>query len=125
MKTTTLITKNSFKLISYSIIGAICLHLTACRSRQTHPLAETINQQMVRIDGGELVQDAYDTGYYRYSPQDNPNNAQHSDSGLSHKSVRGGSFSYDADESQNYRRDFASQSIIMSDMGLRLAKDSE
>lgn len=72
---------------------------------------------------GEFVQDAFDDGFYRFSPADNPNNAKHSDSGLSHKSVRGGSFSYGADESENFRRDFASQSIIMSDMGLRLAKD--
>ncbi|GAL17320.1 uncharacterized conserved protein [Vibrio maritimus] len=72
---------------------------------------------------GEFVQDAFDDGFYRLSPVENPNNAKHSDSGLSHKSVRGGSFAYDADESENFRRDFASQSIIMSDMGLRLAKD--
>ncbi|NUW74749.1 SUMF1/EgtB/PvdO family nonheme iron enzyme [Vibrio mediterranei] len=72
---------------------------------------------------GEFVQDAFDDGFYHFSPVNNPNNAKHSDSGLSHKSVRGGSFSYDANESENFRRDFASQSIIMSDMGLRLAKD--
>ncbi|MFA0173452.1 sulfatase, partial [Vibrio splendidus] len=44
--------------------------------------------------------------------------------GLSHKSVRGGSFAYDENESESYRRDFASQSITMSDMGLRLVKDT-
>ncbi len=72
---------------------------------------------------GEFVIDAFDDTYYRYAPSDNPNNAKHSDIGLSHKSVRGGSFAYDSDESESYRRDFASQSITMSDMGLRLVKD--
>ena len=72
---------------------------------------------------GEFVIDAFDDTYYRYAPSDNPNNAKHSDIGLSHKSVRGGSFAYDRDESESYRRDFASQSITMSDMGLRLVKD--
>ncbi|UPW16718.1 formylglycine-generating enzyme family protein [Agarivorans sp. TSD2052] len=72
---------------------------------------------------GEFVIDAFDDNYYRYGPNSNPNNAQESDINLSHKSVRGGSFSYSADQSENFRRDFASQSIIMSDMGLRLAKD--
>ena len=74
---------------------------------------------------GEFVSDAYDDNFYRYSPQDNPTNAREEASGLAHKSVRGSSFSYDADESENYRRDFASQSIIMSDMGLRLVKDAK
>lgn len=73
---------------------------------------------------GEFVIDAFDDTYYRYAPSDNPNNAKHSDIGLSHKSVRGGSFAYDSDESESYRRDFASQSITMSDMGLRLVKDN-
>ena len=74
---------------------------------------------------GEFVIDAFDDTYYRFGPTDNPNNAKHSDINLSHKSVRGGSFAYDANESESYRRDFASQSIIMSDMGLRLVKDSQ
>lgn len=72
---------------------------------------------------GEFVIDAFDDTFYRFGTTDNPNNAQDSDIGLAHKSVRGGSFAYDADESENYRRDFASQSITMSDMGLRLVKD--
>ncbi len=72
---------------------------------------------------GEFVMDAFDDTFYRWGGNDNPNNQQHSDSGLAHKSVRGGSFAYDAEQSENFRRDFASQSIIMSDMGLRLAKD--
>ncbi|MDN3683035.1 SUMF1/EgtB/PvdO family nonheme iron enzyme [Vibrio tapetis subsp. quintayensis] len=73
---------------------------------------------------GEFVIDAFEDTYYRFGPTDNPNNAKDSDINLSHKSVRGGSFAYDASESENYRRDFASQSIIMSDMGLRLVKDA-
>jgi formylglycine-generating enzyme required for sulfatase activity len=73
---------------------------------------------------GEFVIDAFDDTYYRFGPIDNPNNAKHSDINLSHKSVRGGSFAYDFDESENYRRDFASQSITMSDMGLRLVKEA-
>ena len=72
---------------------------------------------------GEFVSDAYDDNFYRYSPQDNPTNSRQEASGLAHKSVRGSSFSYNAKESENYRRDFASQSIIMSDIGLRLVKD--
>ncbi|PMK01156.1 SUMF1/EgtB/PvdO family nonheme iron enzyme [Vibrio sp. 10N.261.55.A7] len=72
---------------------------------------------------GEFVIDAFDDTYYRFGPTDNPVNAKHSDINLSHKSVRGGSFAYDTDESESFRRDFASQSIIMSDMGLRLVKD--
>ncbi|PSW10733.1 sulfatase [Photobacterium sanctipauli] len=73
---------------------------------------------------GEFVIDAFDAGYYRYAPSNNPNNAQDTDIGLAHKSVRGGSFAYDANESENFRRDFASQSILMSDMGLRLVRDA-
>ncbi|MEC6830206.1 SUMF1/EgtB/PvdO family nonheme iron enzyme [Photobacterium toruni] len=72
---------------------------------------------------GEFVSDAYDDNFYRYSPQDNPTNIRQEASGLAYKSVRGSSFSYDEKESQSYRRDFASQSIIMSDIGLRLVKD--
>ncbi|WP_408684580.1 formylglycine-generating enzyme family protein [Vibrio sp. TBV020] len=72
---------------------------------------------------GEFVSDAFDDTYYRYGETNNPNNAQDTDIGLAHKSVRGGSFAYSPDESQNFRRDFASQSITMSDMGLRLVKD--
>ncbi|WP_425439657.1 formylglycine-generating enzyme family protein [Photobacterium proteolyticum] len=74
---------------------------------------------------GEFVIDAFDENFYRYGPTDNPNNAKETDIGLAHKSVRGGSFSYDADESENFRRDFASQSVIMSDMGLRLVRDAD
>ncbi|HHF2903953.1 TPA: formylglycine-generating enzyme family protein [Vibrio diabolicus] len=72
---------------------------------------------------GEFVIDAFDEGYYKTAPSDNPVNAKEEKESLAHKSVRGGSFAYNADESENYRRDFASQSVIMSDMGLRLAKD--
>lgn len=72
---------------------------------------------------GEFVLDAFDDTYYRFGPTDNPVNEQETSVHLAHKSVRGGSFAYSADLSENYRRDFASQSIIMSDMGLRLAKD--
>lgn len=74
---------------------------------------------------GEFVIDAYDDTYYRYGETDNPANIQDTNVGLAHKSVRGGSFAYSANESENYRRDFASQSIIMSDIGLRLAKDAQ
>lgn len=74
---------------------------------------------------GEFVIDAFDSNYYPNSPTNNPNNAEDTDIGLAHKSVRGASFSYNADESQNYRRDFASQSVLMSDMGLRLVKDAD
>ncbi|WP_227006623.1 formylglycine-generating enzyme family protein [Shewanella donghaensis] len=73
---------------------------------------------------GEFVIDQFDERFYRVSPKENPSNAQHSDINLTHKTTRGGSFAYDADESENYRRDFASQSILMSDLGLRLARDA-
>lgn len=73
---------------------------------------------------GEFVIDQFDERFYRVSPKNNPSNAQDSDINLTHKTTRGGSFAYDEDESENYRRDFASQSILMSDLGLRLAKDA-
>ncbi|WP_240038529.1 formylglycine-generating enzyme family protein [Aeromonas sobria] len=73
---------------------------------------------------GEFVSDAYEETFYRHSPQDNPNNAQQSKIHLAHKSVRGGSYSYEAELSENYRRDFASQSVMMADMGLRLVRDA-
>ncbi|MPW35845.1 SUMF1/EgtB/PvdO family nonheme iron enzyme [Vibrio sp. B1Z05] len=73
---------------------------------------------------GEFTIDAFEETYYRNSPQDNPNNAQHTDIKLAHKSVRGGSFAYSAEQSENFRRDFASQSITMSDMGLRLVRSA-
>ncbi|PKF62515.1 sulfatase [Psychromonas sp. psych-6C06] len=72
---------------------------------------------------GEFVIDQFDENFYKNSPLNNPNNAQHSDINLTHKTTRGGSFAYGEDESENFRRDFASQSILMSDLGLRLAKD--
>lgn len=74
---------------------------------------------------GEFVIDKFDERFYLVSPKHNPNNAEHSDINLTHKTTRGGSFDYDADESENFRRDFASQSILMSDLGLRLAKDAK
>ncbi|MEH6453148.1 MAG: SUMF1/EgtB/PvdO family nonheme iron enzyme [Psychromonas sp.] len=74
---------------------------------------------------GEFVVDQFDERFYQVSPQHNPNNAKHSDINLMHKATRGGSFAYDENESENFRRDFASQSILMSDLGLRLAKDAK
>ncbi|HDO1317485.1 formylglycine-generating enzyme family protein [Aeromonas veronii] len=73
---------------------------------------------------GEFVADAYEETFYRHSPQENPNNAQESKSHLAHKSVRGGSYAYEAELSENFRRDFASQSVMMADMGLRLVRDA-
>lgn len=73
---------------------------------------------------GEFVIDQFDERFYQRSPKHNPSNAQHSEINLTHKTTRGGSFDYDADESENFRRDFASQSILMSDLGLRLVKDA-
>ncbi|MGC9403469.1 formylglycine-generating enzyme family protein [Vibrio genomosp. F10] len=94
---------------------------------RAHPVGQKMPNELGLYDMtgnvGEFVIDAFDDTFYRFGPTDNPNNAHHSDVHLSHKSVRGGSFAYDATLSENYRRDFASQSIIMSDMGLRLAKD--
>lgn len=74
---------------------------------------------------GEFVIDAFDDTFYRFGPTDNPSNQKDSAVHLAHKSVRGGSFAYEAERSENFRRDFASQSIIMSDMGLRLVKDAD
>lgn len=74
---------------------------------------------------GEFASDAFDPYFYSISPEDNPNNEEDTDIGLAHKSVRGSSFSYDANESESYRRDFASQSVLMSDMGIRLVKDAD
>lgn len=73
---------------------------------------------------GEFAIDQYDERFYQMSDKHNPSNEKHSDINLMHKSTRGGSFAYDADESENFRRDFASQSILMSDLGLRLVKDA-
>ncbi|WP_241462284.1 formylglycine-generating enzyme family protein [Aeromonas finlandensis] len=73
---------------------------------------------------GEFVADAYEETFYRHSPQDNPNNAKESKIHLAHKSVRGGSYAYEAELSENFRRDFASQSVMMADMGLRLVRDA-
>ncbi|MBU2899087.1 formylglycine-generating enzyme family protein [Vibrio hepatarius] len=98
-------------------------------NNQAHPVGKKQPNELGLYDMtgnvGEFVIDAYDDTFYRFGPTDNPNNAKQEKAGLAHKSVRGGSFSYDADESENFRRDFASQSIIMSDMGLRLAKSVE
>ncbi|WP_052634172.1 formylglycine-generating enzyme family protein [Shewanella piezotolerans] len=69
---------------------------------------------------GEMTEDAYDAEYYLYGPEINPVNALDSEHYLAYKSVRGGSFAYDAQESENFRRDSASQSAVMPDIGLRL-----
>ncbi len=74
---------------------------------------------------GEYVIDAFDVDYYRNSPSDNPVNSKDEAGSLAQKTVRGASFSYGADESENYRRDYAGQFVIMPDMGLRLAKDAD
>ncbi|WP_199454592.1 formylglycine-generating enzyme family protein [Vibrio owensii] len=96
---------------------------------QAHPVGQKQPNELGLYDMtgnvGEFVIDSYDDTFYRYGPTENPNNAKDEKAGLAHKSVRGGSFAYDSDESENFRRDFASQSIIMSDMGLRLAKDAD
>ncbi len=97
-------------------------------NNKAHPVGQKQPNELGLYDMtgnvGEFVIDAFDDTFYRYGPTDNPNNAKDEKAGLAHKSVRGGSFAYDPDESENFRRDFASQSIIMSDMGLRLAKDA-
>ncbi len=98
-------------------------------NNRAHPVGMKLPNELGLYDMtgnvGEFVSDAYDDTFYRFSPTDNPNNAKEESSGLAHKSVRGSSFSYRADESENYRRDFASQSIIMADMGLRLVRDKK
>ncbi|MGF1861671.1 formylglycine-generating enzyme family protein [Photobacterium profundum] len=87
---------------------------------------------------GEFVIDTYEENFYsrltdnRNSSQtpsennhstNNPANIIDSKHPLAYKSVRGGSYSYAANESENYRRDSASQTAIMADMGLRLVLD--
>ncbi|WGV99404.1 SUMF1/EgtB/PvdO family nonheme iron enzyme [Vibrio sp. YMD68] len=98
-------------------------------NNRAHPVGQKMPNELGIYDMtgnvGEFVSDAFDDTFYRFGPTDNPHNAEHTSLHLAHKSVRGGSFAYDADQSENYRRDFASQSIIMSDMGLRLAKDAK
>jgi formylglycine-generating enzyme required for sulfatase activity len=88
---------------------------------------------------GEFVIDAYEESYYSHFADDrepnqtpstnnhstnNPANIINSKHPLAYKSVRGGSYSYAANESENYRRDSASQTAIMADMGLRLVLDA-
>ncbi|WP_419761173.1 formylglycine-generating enzyme family protein [Photobacterium gaetbulicola] len=98
-------------------------------SNRAHPVGQKKPNELGLYDMtgnvGEFVIDAYDEGFYRYGPTDNPNNANDSKIGLAHKSVRGGSFAYDETLSESYRRDFASQNIIMADMGLRLVRDTK
>lgn len=72
---------------------------------------------------GEMTEDAYDNRYYKRSPKSNPVNAMDSTHHLAYKSIRGGSFAYSSDESENFRRDSASQSAIMPDIGFRLVLD--
>jgi len=72
---------------------------------------------------GEMTEDAYDKNYYKRSATVNPVNAIDSKHHLAYKSIRGGSFAYSSDESENFRRDSASQSAIMPDIGFRLVLD--
>lgn len=98
-------------------------------NNRAHPVGQKKSNELGLYDMtgnvGEFVIDAYDESFYRYGPTDNPNNAHDTKVGLAHKSVRGGSFAYDENLSESYRRDFASQNIIMADMGLRLVRDAE
>lgn len=72
---------------------------------------------------GEMTEDGYDSNYYKRSASVNPVNAIDSNHHLAYKSIRGGSFAYASDESENFRRDSASQSAIMPDIGFRLVLD--
>ncbi|USD64265.1 SUMF1/EgtB/PvdO family nonheme iron enzyme [Vibrio sp. SCSIO 43136] len=118
--------------LGYTYAGSNDLDAVAWHAGNSNNRAQPVGQKQPNELGlydmtgnvGEFVIDAYDDTFYRYSPSENPSNAKQEQAGLAHKSVRGGSFAYDGDESQNFRRDFASQNIIMSDMGLRLAKDA-
>ncbi|MDR9826780.1 SUMF1/EgtB/PvdO family nonheme iron enzyme [Vibrio sp. FNV 38] len=97
-------------------------------NNRAHPVGQKAPNELGLYDMtgnvGEFAMDSYDDTFYRFGPVDNPANIIDEPNHLAHKSVRGGSFSYEPELSENYRRDFASQSIIMSDMGLRLAKDA-
>ncbi|WP_117234224.1 formylglycine-generating enzyme family protein [Vibrio maerlii] len=125
--------KGGTKSKGYSYAGAQNIDKVAWHhgnsNNQAHPVGLKKPNELGLYDMtgnvGEFVIDAYDDIYYRYGETDNPANIEDTNVGLAHKSVRGGSFAYSADESENYRRDFASQSIIMSDIGLRLAKDAQ
>ncbi len=97
-------------------------------NNRAHPVGQKKPNELGLYDMtgnvGEFVIDAFEEEYYSTSPSDNPVNSKDEDATLAQKSVRGGSFAYDTDESENYRRDYASQAVIMADMGLRLAKDA-
>ncbi|MGR5168718.1 formylglycine-generating enzyme family protein [Vibrio astriarenae] len=97
-------------------------------NNRAHPVGQKQPNELGLYDMtgnvGEFVMDSFDDTFYRFGPVDNPANIRDEASHLAHKSVRGGSFAYEPELSENFRRDFASQSIIMSDMGLRLAKDA-
>lgn len=98
-------------------------------NNQAHPVGQKQPNELGLYDMtgnvGEWVIDAYDVEFYKSSPSDNPVNAEDNKGNAALKTVRGASFAYNENESKNYRRDFASQSIIMGDIGIRLAKDKE
>lgn len=95
-------------------------------NNQAHPVGQKQPNELGLYDMtgnvGEWVIDAYDVDFYKSSPSDNPVNAEDNKANAALKTVRGASFAYNENESKNYRRDFASQSIIMGDIGIRLAK---
>lgn len=98
-------------------------------NNRAHPVGQKKPNELGLYDMtgnvGEFTIDAYEETYYQHAPSHNPSNAQDSKAGLAHKSVRGGSFSYAENKSENYRRDFAAQRTIMADMGLRLVRDAD
>ncbi|CAH0992557.1 Formylglycine-generating enzyme [Sinobacterium norvegicum] len=91
---------------------------------KAHPIGQKMPNELGLYDMtgnvGEMVIDAYLVDYYYDAASDNPVNARDDSHHLSFKVVRGGSFAYDETESKNYTRDSASQSALMSDIGLRL-----
>ncbi|GAM64239.1 hypothetical protein JCM19232_3515 [Vibrio ishigakensis] len=97
-------------------------------NNRAHPVGQKKPNELGLYDMtgnvGEFTIDAYEETYYLHAPSHNPSNAQDSKVGLAHKSVRGGSYSYADNQSENYRRDFAAQRTIMADMGLRLVRDA-